>query len=705
MIGRHARCLNLGTSWLAVLLVWPLLSQAQTTLDLAIFAYRPKPIMTKQFGPLAAYLDAAVPEAHVVLKVLSQTEIEGALARGEIDLVFTNPGHFVLLRRLNQLTGAMATQITLEQGQRVNQLGGVILTTAEHREINNIKDLVNKRIAVPGKKYLGGYQAQAYELMEAGVDPNLDVELYVVGSHDGVIQSLLAGEAEAGFVRTGIVEAMIREGKLPVNRLKVIQPQEHANFPFRVSTRLYPEWAFAALPHVDEHISAKIAAALLNLDPDMPAAKTADLHGFSVPADYTPVEELARALRLPPFEAAPAFTPRDIWTRFQPAIVIGLTTGLLILLLAIWLYLSNQRLKQAQNALRKNEAGLRALLDNTPYLMWLKDRESRFVAVNRAFMESIKQRDAGDIIGKTDYELWSTDLAERYRAEDQKVMASTQQQWIEARETHLGKPCWMETYKTPIVDEQGVLLGTAGFSRDVSERHEREERRLAEEMAHRETLVREVHHRIKNNLQSVAGLLRRELGKYTELDPRLETAITQVHAIATVHGLQSDSPGETTRLCETIDQICKTLREQTQRPLTWLPGDQKQRNGKILIDHDEAVAVALILNELVLNALKHSPPDAPEPEVSVTALGEGLLIAIRNVMKSSPGVMKPSPGVMKASPGFDFERGSGVNTGLRLVRSLLPENGATLRFEHDPAGWLTARLELGNPVVRQEETP
>ncbi|MFA7316805.1 MAG: PAS domain-containing protein, partial [Sulfuricella sp.] len=200
--------------------------------------------------------------------------------------------------------------------------------------------------------------------------------------------------------------------------------------------------------------------------------------------------------------------------------------------------------KQAEDALRASQASLKALLDNTPYLMWLKDTGSRFVAVNKAFVLSSGKASAAEIIGKTDFDLWPEELAERYRAEDVEVMTTLQQKLVEEQEIHLGQPCWMETFKTPILNQDGQLLGTAGFAQDTSERRERERQRLADAVAHRDTLVREVHHRIKNNLQSVAGLLRLELGKYLEMNPRLETAICQVYAIAAVHGLQSAGPEE-----------------------------------------------------------------------------------------------------------------------------------------------------------------
>lgn len=343
--------------------------------------------------------------------------------------------------------------------------------------------------------------------------------------------------------------------------------------------------------------------------------------------------------------------------------------------------------KQAEDALRASKASLRALLDNTPYLMWLKDTDSRFIAVNKAFVLSSGKADAAEIIGRTDFDLWPRELATRYRAEDVEVMTSLNQKLIEEQEIHHGQRCWMEVFKTPILNQDGQLLGTAGFAQDISERRERERQRLADAVAHRDTLVREVHHRIKNNLQSVAGLLRLELGKYLEMNPRLEKAIGQVHAIAAVHGLQSASPEETTLLSDTVREICHALQEQFQRPVVFRIENEPSDFVPVQIDKEEAVAIALVLNELILNAVKHTPEGGIDPVVALRSDGHHAQVSICNSLAGSEG------------GDFDFASDRGINTGLRLVRSLLPKQGAELSYAKDGEKRLVTRLLLAAPVV------
>ncbi len=243
----------------------------------------------------------------------------------------------------------------------------------------------------------------------------------------------------------------------------------------------------------------------------------------------------------------------------------------------------------------------------------------------------------------------------------------------------------IQLFSVPI-DASDLSRGISFTALDFTVRKNQERQQLDELEKQREVLVREVHHRIKNNLQSVAGLLRRELGKFMELDPHLDKAITQVHAIAVVHGLQSSDPDEAIRLCDTTEQICKVISEQTQQPVDFHIEKRNDAFQPVQINRDEAVAVALILNELILNAVKHSPAGAAAPRVNLRADGISAGIAIDNAMTTAPN--------------FDLGSGNGLKTGLNLVRALLPERGARLDYARGVDNRISAHLRLSEPVVQ-----
>jgi len=224
---------------------------------------------------------------------------------------------------------------------------------------------------------------------------------------------------------------------------------------------------------------------------------------------------------------------------------------------------------------------------------------------------------------------------------------------------------------------------------DISQLREDEERRRAELAEQRDALVREMHHRIKNNLQSVAGLLRRELGRFVELNPRLEAAIGQVSAIAGAHGIQSTNADETVRLCASVLDICHTVAGLTQRAVLFHP--PAEQGEPLRMEGREAIPVALVINELVLNAVKHSPAGHC-PMVSLSTSRFGAELVIRNALQSTSE--------------FDIDSGQGLGTGLRLVRSLLPRRGAQLVYRQEATDWMLTSLTLSTPVVvdlRREE--
>ena len=136
--------------------------------------------------------------------------------------------------------------------------------------------------------------------------------------------------------------------------------------------------------------------------------------------------------------------------------------------------------KRIELTLQQKEGYQRALLDNFPFEIWLKDTQSRFLAVNQVFANTFGANNADALIGKTDFDIASKDLAMAYRADDQAVMHSKQQKILEEEIEDTQGNKWVETFKAPVIDQEGALLGTVGFARDISDRkHIETELRIA----------------------------------------------------------------------------------------------------------------------------------------------------------------------------------------------------------------------------------
>lgn len=132
--------------------------------------------------------------------------------------------------------------------------------------------------------------------------------------------------------------------------------------------------------------------------------------------------------------------------------------------------------QQAEEALRTSVASLQAILNNSPYMVWLKDAQGRYVQVNKVYTDYLRSKNDRQIIGKTDFDIWPKELAEKYRGDDAEVLATRLQKHVEELSFDGKQKHWVETFKTPVIDAEGNALGTTGFTRDITERKNNEEK-------------------------------------------------------------------------------------------------------------------------------------------------------------------------------------------------------------------------------------
>jgi diguanylate cyclase (GGDEF)-like protein/PAS domain S-box-containing protein len=124
--------------------------------------------------------------------------------------------------------------------------------------------------------------------------------------------------------------------------------------------------------------------------------------------------------------------------------------------------------QQQHEEVKKREYYLRALLDTFPFMVWMKDKESRFLACNVAFANVAKQLSVHDLEGKTDYDYFEAAAAKSYIEGDQQVMQDGL--CLTAIEPIIksdGETHWAETFKSAVVVNSQVI-GTVGFARDVT---------------------------------------------------------------------------------------------------------------------------------------------------------------------------------------------------------------------------------------------
>jgi two-component sensor histidine kinase len=226
----------------------------------------------------------------------------------------------------------------------------------------------------------------------------------------------------------------------------------------------------------------------------------------------------------------------------------------------------------------------------------------------------------------------------------------------------------------------GSRAGALILVRDVTELRHRER-----ELITKDATIREIHHRVKNNLQTVAALLRLQARRLRAPDARaaLEEAVRRVGSIALVHETLSQAPEETVAFDEIAGRVAMMAAEVSAAEA----GVSPVLSGSFgLLPGSVATPLALVLTELLQNALQHglSRPPGGMPagvlEVNASRQADRLIVTVTDNGAGLP-------------PGFDLDVSTSL--GLQIVRTLVvAELGGRLEISPRAAGGTTVRVDL-----------
>lgn len=338
--------------------------------------------------------------------------------------------------------------------------------------------------------------------------------------------------------------------------------------------------------------------------------------------------------------------------------------------------------KQAEQRLLASERRYRFLIENAADAIALVDENAIMLEVNQRACD-LFDRTRNELIGASLFAFGPTGRRDRHQDVFECIAhhdgSVTREIGIRTRG---GKEIPVELRTARLSLEKGILIQV--ILRDISERRAQETARLMQAKRQRNALVREVHHRIKNNLQGILGLLRLQIQEQADPGRVIEKAIDQIQSIALIHGIHGQRADGQLLLCEMLPAIVEAL------PLH----EDRHHGHRLILDTEqplvvqdnESVALALILNELLTNASKHAAAPARPLDIQLetrTDTGELRIL--------TPGGRLPTD--------FDFSRGRGCHTGLELVHALMPHQGFDLIYEQIPEGVIT-HLHLRYPVVR-----
>ncbi len=281
-------------------------SEDRISVDIGVLAYRGTERALRNWAPTAEYLSTAIPGFAFRITPLSLDALRRATREGTVDFVLTNTGHYVDLESRFGISRITTLKRSSGVGTR-NMFGAVIFTRADRTDIQGLKHLRGKSFVAVASGAFGGFQMAWREMKARGLDPFSDLSrLTFLGfPQDRMVYAVRDGEADAGTVRTGVLETMAAEGHIDGAAFRVLNRRSVPGYRFMLSTRLYPEWPFAKLRQTPEDLAERVAVALLNMAEDDPAATAGDYSGWTVPLDYQPVHDMFRELRIGPYGRQP----------------------------------------------------------------------------------------------------------------------------------------------------------------------------------------------------------------------------------------------------------------------------------------------------------------------------------------------------------------------------------------------------------------
>ncbi|MCG8648352.1 MAG: PhnD/SsuA/transferrin family substrate-binding protein [Pirellulales bacterium] len=293
---------------------------------IGVLAYRGTDVALARWRPLADYLSAEIPGWRFGIVPVTLVSAGELLQAGALDFIATNPGHFVTLAKRFPLS-VLATRETREAGEETGRLrfGAAIITRADRSDLQTLSDLKGSTLAAVSREAFGGFQIGWYEFRDQGIDAFADLKeiRYTGFPQDLIVEEVLSGAADAGVVRGGLLEIMAREGRLTLSDVKVLLPNAQMGYPYRVSSRLYPEWPMAVRAGTDKSLAEQVTVALLKTQDKVLAGRHGLTDLWSAPLSYDVVRAVISAYHTRDGGPVPA-TQKPVLDRLWLTVVAAL---------------------------------------------------------------------------------------------------------------------------------------------------------------------------------------------------------------------------------------------------------------------------------------------------------------------------------------------------------------------------------------------
>lgn len=330
--------------------------------DTVLSGFRPR-LMTSTLQALKSSLGTVDISVHTY----SESGLIYAALKNEVDLFIVSSGLFTYLERSG---ASVLASLKSPHAPDVNHaVGSVFFTRADDARYEKIEDLRSAMVAAVDEQSFSGWFAALGEVMNVTQYPKhyFGKTSFYNSSPADVVKAVLNQQADVGILPTCVLESLISRGIVSQGSVRIVNRKEQGSFGCMVSTRLYPDYLFAARADIPSDILKKASAALLS----MPINQYG--YGWTAGSNLTAVRNLMEEIGYVPTQGNPQTS--EVVDRYKYALVIGT----LLLLAAVFYSFSVSHTVAMRTRKLREVIDEKSVLEKTAKI----DRE-RFSQIERA---------------------------------------------------------------------------------------------------------------------------------------------------------------------------------------------------------------------------------------------------------------------------------------------------------------------------------
>lgn len=344
-------------------------------------------------------------------------------------------------------------------------------------------------------------------------------------------------------------------------------------------------------------------------------------------------------------------------------------------------------LQQALAERVSSEKQMRLIADSLPARIARFNKDQCLIYANQAACAVLGAQGEAQLLGKSLRQLQPS-IYGQFEPHIEKVLQGQPQSFLVSKASDEAGPIWSSVALIPDRADDGGTQGWYAMIQDITE-SVRSRQKMQVALEEKETLLREVHHRVKNNMQVITSLLALQAGQTQnpELQSILEECRNRIRSMALIHEkLYQNAKLSAIDFGDYIRTLVQMMASsQANQTIT-----THVEAVDVKLNINRAVPAGLIVNELVSNSFKHGFPDRRPGHINVKLLR--LPNQLAQLSLSDDGVGAPASKLM-----------SDQTLGLRLVRLLAGQLDAELEFGQGPGFSCVLKFPTEHPTEDEEE--